>query len=162
MFYLHDKTVIKDDGNRFHVAANANHDVLTTALIYAKQRHGYQLSVNGNELFQENVVRASVKAGLNISFDQDHLERRRVQLSAENATCSAMGALRNSTQQHRPGHEAMSMRRSENHVSIAACLPNAFFLGLWRMAVFKVYPRFSGYFFNGLADPYLIWLLPET
>jgi Fe-S cluster biosynthesis and repair protein YggX len=83
VFYLHDKAVIKDDGNRFHVAAEANQDVLTTALVHAKQRHGYQLSVHGNELFQENVVRASVKAGLNISFDQDHLERRRVQLSAE-------------------------------------------------------------------------------
>jgi hypothetical protein len=83
VFYLHDKAVIKDDGNRFHVAADANQDVLTIALIHAKQRHGYQLSVNGNELFQENVVRASVKGGLNISFEQDHLERRRVQLSAE-------------------------------------------------------------------------------
>jgi Fe-S cluster biosynthesis and repair protein YggX len=83
VFYLRDKAVIKDDGNRFHVAAEANQDVLTTALVHAKQRHGYQLSVHGNELFQENVVRASVKAGLNISFDQDNLERRRVQLSAE-------------------------------------------------------------------------------
>jgi Relaxase/Mobilisation nuclease domain/Large polyvalent protein-associated domain 7 len=83
VFYLHDKAVIKDDGNRFHITSDANQDVLTTALIHAKQRHGYQLSVHGNELFQENVVRASVKAGLNISFDQDHLERRRVQLSAE-------------------------------------------------------------------------------
>jgi Relaxase/Mobilisation nuclease domain/Large polyvalent protein-associated domain 7 len=83
VFYLYDKAVIKDDGNRFHVAAEANQDVLTTALVHAKQRHGYQLSVQGNELFQENVVRASVKAGLNISFDQDHLERLRVQLSAE-------------------------------------------------------------------------------
>ncbi|MEQ1544584.1 TraI/MobA(P) family conjugative relaxase [Methyloglobulus sp.] len=83
VFYLHNKAVIKDDGNRFHVAADANQDVLTTALIHAKQRHGYQLSVHGNELFQENVVRASVKAGLNISFDQANLEQRRVQLSAE-------------------------------------------------------------------------------
>jgi predicted small metal-binding protein len=98
VFYLHDKAVIKDDGNRFHVAADANQDVLTTALIHAKQRHGYQLSVNGNELFQENVVRASVKAGLNISFEQDHLERRRVQLSAEKHLFGD-GALRNATQQ---------------------------------------------------------------
>jgi hypothetical protein len=78
VFYLHDKAVIKDDGNRFHVTSDANQAVLTTALIHAKQRHGYQLSIHSNELFQENVVRASVKAGLNISFEQDHLERRRV------------------------------------------------------------------------------------
>jgi Relaxase/Mobilisation nuclease domain/Large polyvalent protein-associated domain 7 len=83
VFFLHNKAVIKDDGDRLHVTSDANQDVLTTALIHAKQRHGYQLSVQGNELFQENVVRASVKAGLNISFDQDHLERRRVRLSAE-------------------------------------------------------------------------------
>lgn len=102
VFYLHDKAVIKDDGNRFHVAADANQDVLTTALIHAKQRHGYQLSVQGNELFQENVVRASVKAGLNISFDQDHLERRRVQLSAEMHLFGDR-ALRNSTQQQSRG-----------------------------------------------------------
>ena len=102
VFYLHDKAVIKDDGNRFHVAGDANLDVLTTALIHAKQRHGYQLSVQGNELFQENVVRASVKAGLNISFDQDHLERRRVQLSAEMHLFGDR-ALRNSTQQHSRG-----------------------------------------------------------
>ncbi len=85
LFYLHDNAVIKDDGNRFHVAANANQDVITTALIHAKQRHGDQLSVQGHELFQENVVRASVKAGLSISFEQEHLERRRVLLSAEKA-----------------------------------------------------------------------------
>ena len=83
VFYLHDNAVIKDDGNRFHVAAEADQAVITTALIHAKNRHGHQLSVQGSELFQENVVRASVKAGLNISFDQEHLERRRVQLSAE-------------------------------------------------------------------------------
>ena len=83
VFYLHDKAVIKDDGNRFHVAADSNQTVITTALIHAKQRYGHQLSVQGSELFQENVVRASVKAGLNISFDQENLERRRVQLSAE-------------------------------------------------------------------------------
>ena len=99
VFYMQDKAVIKDEGNRFHVAADANQEVLTTALIHAKQRHGYQLSVEGNELFQENVVRASVKAGLNISFDQDHLERRRVQLSAEMHLFGDR-ALRNSTQQH--------------------------------------------------------------
>ncbi|MBK8815626.1 MAG: relaxase/mobilization nuclease domain-containing protein [Methylococcaceae bacterium] len=102
VFYLHDKAVIKDDGNRFHLASNANQEVLTTALIHAKQRHGYQLSVEGNELFQENVVRASVKAGLNISFDQDHLERRRVQLSAE-MHLFGDGALRNVTQQQSRG-----------------------------------------------------------
>jgi hypothetical protein len=83
VFYLHDKAVIKDDGNRFHVAADANQEAITAALIHAKQRHGYQLSVQGSELFQENVVRASVKGSLNISFEQEHLERRRVQLSAE-------------------------------------------------------------------------------
>jgi hypothetical protein len=102
VFYLHDKAVIKDDGNLFHVASDANQEVLTTALIHAKQRHGYQLSVHGNELFQENVVRASVKAGLNISFDQDHLERRRVQLSAE-MHLFGDGALRNATQQQSRG-----------------------------------------------------------
>lgn len=83
VFYLHNKAVIKDDGNRFHVAAEVNQDVLTTALVHAKKRHGYQLSVHGNALFQENVVRASVKAGLNICFDQENLEQRRVKLSAE-------------------------------------------------------------------------------
>ena len=102
VFYLHDKAVIKDDGNRFHVAGDANQEVLTTALIHAKQRHGYQLSVEGNEVFQENVVRASVKAGLNISFDQDHLERRRVQLSAEMHLFGDR-ALRNATQQQSRG-----------------------------------------------------------
>jgi predicted small metal-binding protein len=83
VFYLNNKAVIKDDGNRFHVAADADQAVLTSALIHAKNRHGYQLSIQGSELFQENVVRASVKAGLNISFDQDYLEQRRVKLSAE-------------------------------------------------------------------------------
>jgi hypothetical protein len=102
VFYLHDKAVIKDDGYRFHVTSDANQDVLTTALIHAKQRHGYQLSVHGNELFQENVVRASVKAGLNISFEQDHLERRRVQLSAE-MVLFGDGNLRHCTQQQSRG-----------------------------------------------------------
>jgi hypothetical protein len=83
LFYLHDHAVIKDDGNRFHLAADASQETITAALIQAKQRHGYRLSVQGSELFQENVVRASVQAGLNISFEQTHLERRRVQLSAE-------------------------------------------------------------------------------
>ncbi len=102
LFYLHDKAVIKDDGNRFHMAADANQEVLTTALIHAKQRHGYQLSVEGNAVFQENVVRASVKGGLNISFEQEHLERRRVQLSAE-LVLFGDGNLRHSSQQQSRG-----------------------------------------------------------
>jgi hypothetical protein len=102
IFYLYDKAVIKDDGNRFHMAADANQEVLTTALIHAKQRHGYQLSVQGNAVFQENVVRASVKGGLNISFEQEHLERRRVQLSAE-LLLFGDGNLRHSSQQQSRG-----------------------------------------------------------
>jgi hypothetical protein len=102
VFYLNNKAVIKDDGNRFHVAADANQAVLTSALIYAKNRHGYQLSIQGNELFQENVVRASVKSGLNISFDQDHLEQRRVKLSAE-MLLFGDGAVKNLTAQQSVG-----------------------------------------------------------
>lgn len=98
VFYLHNKAVIKDDGNRFHVATETNPELITTALTYAKQRHGYRLSILGSELFQENVVRASVKGGLNISFDQDHLERRRVQLSAE-LQLFGEGAVRSLSQQ---------------------------------------------------------------
>jgi len=102
VFYLHNKAVIKDDGNRFHVAADADQAILTSALIYAMNRHGYQLSIQGNDLFQENVVRASVKAGLNISFDQDHLEQRRVQLSAE-MLLFGDGAVKNLTAQQSLG-----------------------------------------------------------
>ncbi len=105
VFYMHKKAVIKDDGIRFHVAVDANLEVIKTALIHAKQRHGYQLSVHGSALFQENVVRASVQAGLNISFDQDHLERRRVQLSAEMHMFSA-GAVQQLTSKQK-----MSWRR---------------------------------------------------
>ena len=102
VFYLHDHAVIKDDGNRFHLANDASQEAITAALIQAKQRHGYQLSVQGGELFQENAVRASVQAGLNISFEQKHLERRRVQLSAE-MHLFGKGALRNLTQQQSRG-----------------------------------------------------------
>jgi hypothetical protein len=102
VFYLNNKAVIKDDGNRFHVAADADQAVLTSVLIYAKNRHGYQLSIRGNELFQENVVRASVKAGLNISFEQDHLEQRRVKLSAE-MLLFGDGAVKNLTAQQSMG-----------------------------------------------------------
>ncbi|MFI3185242.1 MAG: hypothetical protein QX198_04610, partial [Methylococcaceae bacterium] len=102
VFYLHNKVVIKDDGNRFHVASDANQAILISALIYAMNRHGYQLSIHGNELFQENVVRASVKAGLNISFDQDHLEQRRVKLSAE-MLLFGDGAVKNLTAQQSVG-----------------------------------------------------------
>jgi len=48
------------------------------------------------------VVRASVKAGLNISFDQDHLEQRRVQLSAE-MLLFGDGAVKNLTAQQSLG-----------------------------------------------------------
>jgi hypothetical protein len=83
VFYLHDKAVIKDDGHRVHVAADSCQEAIKAALIHAKQRHGYQPSVQGGNMFQENMVRASVNGGLNISFEQEHLERRRVQLNAE-------------------------------------------------------------------------------
>ncbi|NOS75373.1 MAG: hypothetical protein HOP36_12735 [Methyloglobulus sp.] len=79
MFYLHNKAVIKDDCCCRRCQSKSADD----CLIHAKQRHGYQHSIHGKDLFQENVVRVSVKAGLNISFDQDHLEQRLVQLSAE-------------------------------------------------------------------------------
>lgn len=83
VFYSQGRGVIKDSGQYLQLDSNADQSVLITALIVAKQRYGTTLSLQGDDHFKDNVVRAAVKASLVVYFEPPEWEKRRMQLNVE-------------------------------------------------------------------------------
>jgi hypothetical protein len=71
---------VRDDGDKLHIAREANQADLQAALHMALARYGNCISVNGGAVFKENVVRAAASSALSITFDDADLERRRHEL----------------------------------------------------------------------------------
>ncbi|MGZ5198877.1 MAG: LPD7 domain-containing protein [Telluria sp.] len=78
-------SAVRDDGDRLRLSSGADRGALIAALHMASGRFGERLNVTGGAGFREDVVQATVAAGLKISFVDAALERRRQQL---------MGAMR--------------------------------------------------------------------
>jgi hypothetical protein len=85
------------------------------------------------------VVRASVKAGLNISFDQDHLEQRRVKLSAE-MLLFGDGAVKNLTAQQSVGRGAMIVTELKimSVIRLLCLTPLIVVYGAWMLVKFTL------------------------
>jgi hypothetical protein len=71
---------VRDDGDRLRLSCGADRGALIAALHMASVRFGERLNVTGGAGFREDVVQATVAAGLKISFVDAALERRRQQL----------------------------------------------------------------------------------
>jgi Fe-S cluster biosynthesis and repair protein YggX len=77
VIYRHGTTVIRDDGKRLDVSPGATQDGLETALRMTMQRYGNSISVGGSDAFRERIAQAAAAAKLDLTFDDDALERRR-------------------------------------------------------------------------------------
>jgi hypothetical protein len=74
--------VIRDDGERLKVSRGVTQDGLEAALRMAMHRYGESVCVTGTDAFKERVARAAATGKLNVTFDDDALERRRQALLA--------------------------------------------------------------------------------
>lgn len=73
-------TVLRDDGAKLTVSRIGDPEGLRTALKVAAGRYGKCLRVDGSAEFREQIVRAAVASGLDITFDDTALEARRTAL----------------------------------------------------------------------------------
>lgn len=73
-------SAVRDDGGRLRLSRGADRVALIAALHMASVRFGERLNVTGGAGFRDDVVQATVAAGLKISFVDAALERRRQQL----------------------------------------------------------------------------------
>ena len=69
-------SAIRDDGHSLNVSRGATQEGLEAALRLACERYGKQITVNGTDAFKELVARAAAASSLDITFDDDALERR--------------------------------------------------------------------------------------
>ncbi|HHS8316198.1 TPA: TraI/MobA(P) family conjugative relaxase [Legionella pneumophila] len=75
-------TAIRDDGKRINVSRGSCEEGLLAALQLAIQRYGSCISVQGSDIFKEQIVETAVKLKLNIRFDDANLELQRQQLTS--------------------------------------------------------------------------------
>ncbi|HEX7479605.1 MAG TPA: TraI/MobA(P) family conjugative relaxase, partial [Polyangiales bacterium] len=72
---------VRDDGTRLHLIASASSDLAAEALLrLAHARYGRSIGVDGDDNFRARMVRAAVSTALPITFADEPLERRRVEL----------------------------------------------------------------------------------
>jgi relaxase-like protein/DNA relaxase TraI-like protein/conjugative element/phage-associated large polyvalent protein len=83
-------TTIRDDGQKLIVPDKTSQDALHDILHFAIKKYGSKLAINGTDTFRDQIVKIAVASGLNISFDDDHLEQRRQTLIKQNAKQAAI------------------------------------------------------------------------
>ena len=80
IIYRAGDTAVRDDGARLSVSRGATQSGLEAALRLASQRYGSRLAVNGSSAFKDQIASAAAAARLDITFDDEALERRRQHL----------------------------------------------------------------------------------
>lgn len=68
---------IRDDGNRFKLAAEPTDAAIAAALQLAMKRHGERLSVSGTDSFKAKVAAVAGRLSLSVSFEDEALEKVR-------------------------------------------------------------------------------------
>ncbi|MCB1984696.1 MAG: relaxase/mobilization nuclease domain-containing protein [Nitrosomonas sp.] len=79
-------TVIRDSGDRLFSVAGAAQEKILAVLQEAIKKFGHQLTVNGSDAYREKVVQVAVSANLDVTFDDEALERRRQALIQQENT----------------------------------------------------------------------------
>lgn len=85
IIYRAGTTAVRDDGNQLNVSRGATQDGLQAALRMAMERYGKRITVNGTDVFKEQIAQAAAAAKLPITFADAALERRRQELSQPTA-----------------------------------------------------------------------------
>ena len=71
---------IRDGGNRLVIMAGAAKEKISGILQEAKIKYGKKLTINGSDDFREKVVQVAVDTNLDVTFDDEALEQRRLDL----------------------------------------------------------------------------------
>ena len=71
---------IRDGGNRLVIMAGAAKEKISGILQEAKIKYGEKLTINGSDDFREKVVQVAVDTNLDVTFDDEALEQRRLDL----------------------------------------------------------------------------------
>lgn len=71
---------IRDDGNQLNISQAMTSAGLEAALRMAIHRYGQRITVNGSAQFKARIIKTAVAAKLNITFDDEALERHRQRL----------------------------------------------------------------------------------
>lgn len=72
---------IRDDGKRLHLAARCVSDTAAEALLrLAHTRYGARLGVDGDAVFEAQIVRVAASMALSVTFADPQLEQRRLEL----------------------------------------------------------------------------------
>ena len=73
-------TSVRDDGNKLNVSRGATQEGLQAALRMAMECYGERITVNGTDVFKEQIAQAATTAKLPITFADAVLEHRRQNL----------------------------------------------------------------------------------
>ena len=82
IIYRVGSTAIRDDGGSFAVTRDANDGGVEAVLRMAVHRYGSKIRVNGSDEFKEKIVQVAIKAKINVTFENEDLENKRLNLKA--------------------------------------------------------------------------------
>lgn len=82
IIYRVGSAAIRDDGASFSVTRDANEGGVEAVLRMAVYRYGSKIKVNGSAEFKERIVQVAVKAKINVKFENEDLEKKRLSLKA--------------------------------------------------------------------------------
>lgn len=82
IIYRVGSTAIRDDGASFAVTRDANEGGVEAVLRMAVYRYGQKIKVNGSAEFKERIVQVAVKTNINVIFENEDLEKKRLNWKA--------------------------------------------------------------------------------
>ena len=82
IIYRVGSTAIRDDGTSFAVTRGASDGGAEAILRMAVYRYGSRIKVTGSAEFKEKIVQVAVKAKIKVTFENEDLEKKRLDLKA--------------------------------------------------------------------------------
>lgn len=94
IIYCVGASAIRDDGARLKVSRGADQAAMRCALRMAVARYGNRITVNGSDVFKEQIVMAAVADELRVTFADPALEQRRSQFAHASSTAGKTKPMR--------------------------------------------------------------------
>lgn len=86
VIYSNKRFAIRDDGKHIKVSRDASHDGVIAALQIAVAKYGNVIKVDGDKEFKEQALLAAVGSDLKITFSDNDLNKRLIELRAKYAS----------------------------------------------------------------------------
>lgn len=104
-------TAIRDSGDKLFILSGTVKEKIVDVLKEAIKRYGNKLTINGTNFFREKVVQVVVDANLDVSFSDQELEQRRLDLLNKQAGQKVnTGAVDSLVNKDRPKQQSVSKR----------------------------------------------------